>query len=268
MRASFRAPSVDSVAVDVPPYRGKRYLEVAAYAAALTTALGGEVAWTFSSREAATAVRQLESAGWAIVARPSKRDPRCRAVRPEIVELPVASAFTTSVLGTEVTFAADFGVFSPDEIDAGSRLLLESAASGGAVDEVADIGVGYGALALSLCAAGVAQHARSVPMSTRSRSGLQRPTPPRSDAHSIRFSPMIARSIRPTPLTICNIPTHIPRAESEQFMDALSARAERARLVVVVHAGLADRYERALGDRGVHAARVPGPEHCVFDTAG
>jgi 16S rRNA G1207 methylase RsmC len=265
MRASFVSPAADALVVDVPPYRGKRYLQEVAFAATRVAASTAVVTWTFAPRETPSAVRQLEAGGWRIATRPSKRDPRCRAVPPATAVRPVAETFSTSIAGAAGTFAADFGVFSPGEIDAGSRLLVEHAAWGGPVSEVADIGVGYGALALSLCAAGIAERAIGSDVDAVALSLAETNAAALGCSLETQLS-HDAWSIRPTPLTVCNVPTHIPRAESDQFMDTLAPRAGHGRLVLVVHAGLSDRYERVLTDRGVRAERVMGPGHCMFDS--
>jgi 16S rRNA G1207 methylase RsmC len=265
MRTSFASPAADAVVVEVPAYRGKRYLEAVAYAATRVAAAGIEVTWTFPPREAPAAVRVLEASGWRVVVRPSKRAPQCHAVPPPIVDRPVAPAFVTNLLGVDVSFAADFGVFSPREIDPGSRLLIDCAARGDAVAAVADVGIGYGAVALSLCAAGVATRACgseidsvALWLAEMNGAGLRCALDTYLTADPSRLPP--------TPLTVCNIPTHIPRAESDHLMDALAARAAHGRLVVVVHSGLTDRYQRLLVERGVRAERVEGPEHCVLDS--
>src|SRR6266702_3633730 len=58
--------------------------------------------------------------------------------------------FTERIGGQDLTFSADYGVFSPRRIDAGTALLATVAMAQPAVDTVADIGIGYGALAISL----------------------------------------------------------------------------------------------------------------------
>jgi hypothetical protein len=72
-------------------------------------------------------------------------------------------------------------------------------------------------------------------------------------------------AIAPTPLTVCNVPTHVDRAGTERLMAALAARARHGRLLAVVHASLEARYTRHLEAAGRRVGRHPGPAHVVLE---
>ncbi|MGO9502329.1 MAG: class I SAM-dependent methyltransferase [Streptosporangiaceae bacterium] len=66
------------------------------------------------------------------------------AHRPGTVPLVVA--------GTQLELETDSGVFSPARLDAGTRLLLDTAPEPPAAGDLLDLGCGYGPLALALAA--------------------------------------------------------------------------------------------------------------------
>jgi len=57
--------------------------------------------------------------------------------------------FSDILLGRELTFHTTWGLFSPKEVDAGTRLLLDYL-DDKQVEKVLDVGCGYGALGLTL----------------------------------------------------------------------------------------------------------------------
>jgi len=57
--------------------------------------------------------------------------------------------FSDTLLGRELTFHTTWGLFSPKEIDAGTRLLLEYL-DNNPIHRALDVGCGYGALGLTL----------------------------------------------------------------------------------------------------------------------
>jgi hypothetical protein len=67
----------------------------------------------------------------------------------------------------------------------------------------------------------------------------------------------------PTPLTVCNVPTHIDARTTAALMEGLAERARHGRLLAVVHAELADRYARYL--RALRVTRHTGGEHVIFE---
>lgn len=71
------------------------------------------------------------------------------STRPEIQELKRDIVFSAHLLGGEYTFRSTWGLFSPTEIDEGSKLLLEYLEIKPA-DVSLDIGCGYGALGVPM----------------------------------------------------------------------------------------------------------------------
>ncbi len=57
--------------------------------------------------------------------------------------------FSTRLRGTEFTFHSTWGLFSPREVDEGSRLLIDQLEID-AEDDCLDLGCGYGALGISM----------------------------------------------------------------------------------------------------------------------
>ncbi len=78
------------------------------------------------------------------------RDPGCRGLSAaELARLREDRLFTETLRGQRLEFRATWGLFSPREIDAGTRLLLDHVEVG-AGDRCLDLGCGYGALGLTL----------------------------------------------------------------------------------------------------------------------
>lgn len=69
-------------------------------------------------------------------------------------EIPREITFRETLRGTTLTFTSTWGLFSPEHIDDGTRLLIENVSVKPA-DTILDVGCGYGAIGLTL--------ARSVP---------------------------------------------------------------------------------------------------------
>src|SRR3954451_9460390 len=98
----------------------------------------------------------LEPYGWSLEPERAARWLLLHGEVPPPHELPPPRAFEAH----GVRFEADYGVFSPERLDPGSELLLEVARAGAEpVDKLVDVGTGYGALAILLVKAGIAQRA-------------------------------------------------------------------------------------------------------------
>jgi hypothetical protein len=74
----------------------------------------------------------------------------------------------------------------------------------------------------------------------------------------------VPTDVPPTPLTVCNIPTHIDAVASTFLMVGLARRAAHRRLLIVVHQSLEQRYARHLTQVGLAVKRYPGPAHTVL----
>jgi 16S rRNA G1207 methylase RsmC len=253
--------AVREVELAPPPFRGKRLLPVLSWL--VTSRLAAESAvWRVERRFGPGFVRrELEPLGWSLTAERAARWLLMRGPVPAAHPLPPPRSFAAS---DGLVFEADYGVFSPRGIDPGSALLLDVAARVGAVDVVADIGVGYGALAVSLVARGVASRAvgtdvDSIALWLAERNAAAAGTPL---AVALDPDPL---AVERTPLTVCNVPTHLDAAATATLMAGLAERARDGRLLAVVHAALADRYARHLDRPGVHLSRHAGANHVVLE---
>jgi 16S rRNA G1207 methylase RsmC len=256
-----------AVEVHVPTYRGLAFVPVLAWLAARLAGDDAEVSWFAGKQQGPDSIRKLlESAGWRLERDRAGRLIRLRGRPPAQPERPAPRRFTALLGSRPVELAADYGVFSPERVDDGTALLLDVALRHPPVDRVADVGVGYGALAIGLVLGGVAPAAVATDVDcvalwlageNASASGVPL---------ELACTPDPA-AVEPTPLTVCNVPTHIDRHETERFMAALAARARHGRLLAVVHASLEARYTRHLEAHDLRVARHPGTAHVVLDVS-
>jgi hypothetical protein len=263
--ATGPAPELTTgIEVVPPPYRGKRLLPVLSWLVTTRLAAPGAVAtWRVERRHGPDPARRaLEPLGWRLEPERAGRWLLLHGAVPPPHELPPPRSFSTGGL----TFEADYGVFSPGGIDAGSALLLDVAAGLAPVDAVADIGTGYGALAISLVAAGIAGRAVGTEVDSIAAWLAERNAGAAGADLQLALDPD-PLSLERTPLTVCNVPTHLDARRGAALMGGLAERARDGRLLAVVHAGLEERYARRLDRPGLHIARHPGGEHVVLDAA-
>jgi 16S rRNA G1207 methylase RsmC len=256
-RAELLSPEVS-----VPAYRGKRLLPVLSWL--VTNQAARSAVWRVERRIGPEFVRrELVPYGWELAASREGRWVLLSGPVPPPHSLPPPRSF--SVPGGLV-FEADYGVFSPDRIDPGSALLLDVASRLAPVDAVADIGVGYGALAISLVAGGLARRAVATDVDSialwlaeRNAAAAGVSLPVTLDAEPL--------SVERTPLTVCNVPTHLDARRTAALMSGLAGRASDGRLLAVVHASLADRYARHLSQPGLRVRHHGGAEYVVLEVA-
>ena len=256
-------PPSSDVDITPPAYRGKRLLPVLSWLVTGRLAKpGARATWRVERRLGPDPVRRaLEPYGWELAPERAGRWLLLHGEVPPPHELPAPRSFRAG----ELTFEADYGVFSPERIDPGSALLLEVASGlGRPVEAVADIGVGYGALAVSLVAAGVAGRAVATEVDSIAAWLAERNAAAAGVELRLALDPY-PLSVERTELTVCNVPTHLDARHSAALMAGLAERARDGRLLAVVHAGLEERYARHL--EGLRIARHPGPEHVVLETA-
>jgi 16S rRNA G1207 methylase RsmC len=258
-RASLDAGA--EVEIAPPSYRGKRLLPVLSWL--LTNQPARRAVWRFERRLGADyARRSLEPLGWDLSVERAGRWLLLRGAVPPAHELPPPRSFETP---GGLVFEADYGVFSPGGIDAGSAALLAVAREVVApVDTVADVGVGYGALAISLLASRRARRAVGSEVDSIAAWLAER------NARAAGVSLGLALEADPlaverTELTVSNVPTHLAAGPSAALMSALAERARSGRLLAVVHAGLADRYAAHLERAGLGVTRHPRGEHVVLE---
>lgn len=167
-------------------------------------------------------------------------------------------------LGTvPLQLAADFGVFSTDRIDDGTDLLLATALTMPPVPTVADVGTGYGPLALGMVLNGAARTAVASEV----------------DAFALHLASSNARRLEipllltgtqdparlpPTPLTLCNVPTNIPHDQTDALMDGLATRTQWGPVLLVVHRSLGDRYAGHMHRPGMTVSSQYGEHHVVL----
>jgi 16S rRNA G1207 methylase RsmC len=249
----------EQVGIVVPGFRGKRFPPVLSWLVTnrLATA-GASAVWCTERRLGPDPLRTaLAPFGWRLDA---ERDgPRLlmRGAVPPPHDLPPPRSFEAGPL----RFEADYGVFSPDRIDPGSALLLDVAP---AAEAVADIGAGYGALAVSLLASGRAARALGTDVDSVALWLAER----NARAAGVELHTALdpdPLSVERTPLTVCNVPTHLDARRSAALMGGLAKRARDGRLLAVVHASLAERYARHLTLPGLALSRHAGGEHVVLE---
>lgn len=268
VRGPVLVPRAPRIEIQVPPYRPKSLIPVLSW---LATRLGqddAEVSWYLDKRQGPDSVRKLlEGMGWAVGKDRKGRTVRLHGAPPAAATLPEPASFIARLGARQVRLAADYGVFSPGHVDDGTSLLLDVALRHPPVDTVADIGVGYGPLAIGLVLNSVAQVAVGTDVDCIALWLAEQ----NADAHGVPLALDCTpdpSSVQPTPLTICNIPTHINAEQTARFMTGLAQRAEHGTLLVVVHASLEDRYTRHLVSAQLRVSRHPGPAHVVLEATG
>jgi 16S rRNA G1207 methylase RsmC len=250
----------EPIEIAPPPFRGKRLLPVLSWL--VTGSAVPSATWRVERRFGPDYVRrELEPFGWELSASREGRWLLLSGAVPPPHPLPPPRSFEA---GGGLVFEADYGVFSPERIDPGSSLLLEVASAGPPVDAVADIGVGYGALAISLVARGLASRAVATDVDSIALWLAERNAAVAGVELEVALDadPL---SVERTPLTVCNVPTHLDAGRTRALMAALAARASDGRLLAVVHASLGDRYERHLS--GLRVTRHGGADHLVLEAS-
>jgi 16S rRNA G1207 methylase RsmC len=229
-----------------------------------------EVSWYLEKQQGPNSCAALlTELGWRAVDRHREgKLVRIVGSPPERADLPEPRRFSAVLGSAELSFAADYGVFSPGHVDEGTMLLAEVALRHPPVDALADIGVGYGPLAVGLLRNGVAERAVGTDVDCLALWLAERNAGHNGVAIRTVCSPD-PRDVELTPLTVCNVPTHIDAARSAELMTALAQRAGGGRdLMVVVHASLERRYTRHLVDAGLAPTRQPGAAHVVLTATG
>jgi hypothetical protein len=257
-RAELLSPEVP-----VPAYRGKRLLPVLSWL--VTNQALPSAVWRVERRVGPGFVRrELLPYGWQLAAARDGRWVLLSGPVPAPHPLPPPRSFTSP---RGIVFEADYGVFSPDRIDAGSALLEEVAAARlEPVDAVADVGVGYGALAIALVSGGRARRAVGTDVDSIALWLAERNAAAAGVSLSVTLDPD-PLSVERTPLTVCNVPTHVDARRTAALMSGLAERASDGRLLAVVHASLADRYARHLERPDLRVSRHTGDEHVVLEAA-
>ncbi|MEI7033332.1 methyltransferase [Streptomyces pratensis] len=261
-------PRATSVLVRLPEYRGKSLIPVLSWLVVNRLAHpGAEASWYLHKQQGpASCAALLTRLGWRDVRH--KREGglvRVTGLPPRSAELPEAKAFSGAIGSVELDFLADYGVFSPGHVDDGTALLAEVALRQSPVEVLADIGVGYGPLAIGLVRNGVARRAVATDVDCLALWLAERNAAANGVPLTVECTPD-PLDVEPTPLTVCNVPTHIPADLSTALTNALAERVrDGGKLLAVVHASLEQRYAHKLAAAGVKVARHPGPAHVVLE---
>jgi 16S rRNA (guanine1207-N2)-methyltransferase len=263
------ASARDGAVVRIPEFRGKSLVTALAWlVSARLVHPGAEVSWLLAKGQGPDSVRRLlAAAGWTLERAREGGLVRLRGAAPPPGPPPRPATFTTSVGGQQLELAADWGVFSPGHVDEGTRLLLDVALAGPPVEAVADVGIGYGPLAVGLVHAGLAARAVGTDVDSVALWLAARNAAAYGVDLAVSCTPDPG-AVEPTPLTVCNVPTHVDAAATAALLRGLLGRARGARLLMVVHASLEERYARYVSAAGLRWSRHPGPAHVVLDVAG
>jgi 16S rRNA G1207 methylase RsmC len=260
--------AADRVDIHLPAYRGKSFIPVLAWLVA--TRLAGPcagVVWHVDKQQGPDSVlRLLGSLGWELEQTRHGRSRQLSGQAPAAADLPEPRRFTADVGGIQLRLAADYGVFSPNGIDAGTQLLLRVALLGPPVTALADIGTGYAPLAVGLLRNGIARRAVATDVDCIALWLAERNSAENGVAAVETVWSADPGAVEPTPLTVCNVPTHITAEQSAALMGGLLRRARTGRLLTVVHASLEARYARYFTAAGIRPARHQGPHHVVLDS--
>lgn len=256
------------VVVQVPQFRGHRLLPVLSWLVTARLARpGAAVTWRVDRRQGPDTVRRLlAELGWTLDGEREQQTTLLRGAAPvSQADPPKPLEFRTVLAGREVDLYADYGVFSPTRIDDGTAQLLAVAAELlPTVDVVADIGIGYGVLALGLVLAGTAKAAVGTDVDAIALWLAAENAARLGVAVDMTCSPD-PTTVPDTAVTVCNVPTHINEVQTDALMAGLVARARTGRLLTVVHASLEQRYLRRLQQAGLRVRIHPGPKHSILD---
>jgi 16S rRNA G1207 methylase RsmC len=268
--AGVTSATAARVDVFLPTYRGKTLVPALAWLVVNRLAApGADVAWHLEKQQGPNSVqRLLASLGWKLEQIPRGRFRELRGQAPATAPEPAPRRFITEVDGVTLRLEADYGVFSPQGLDAGTRLLMDVALGQPVEGAVADIGTGYGPLAIGLLATGRAQRAVATDVDCIALWLALRNAAANKVSTLTALASADPTSVEPTPLTVCNVPTHVNARETATLMVGLLARARAGRLLAVVHRSLEARYMRYFTDAGLRPSRHEGPTHVVLDAVG
>jgi 16S rRNA G1207 methylase RsmC len=258
-------PAAPQVDIHLPTYRPRTLVPLLAWLAPRLAEPHAEISWYLDKRQGPKTVqRLLEEAGWHLETERRGRQVRLKGTPTRTQPRPEPARFLARLGPHEAMLRADYGVFSPHQVDEGTALLLDVVLTHRAVEVVADIGVGYGPLAIGLvlnsvgaAAVGTEVDCLAMWLAQQNAADLHVPLDLVCDPDPLRV-PM-------TPLTVCNVPTHINAAESARLMTGLVKRAEFGKVFAVVHASLAGRYARQFEAAGLRVVHHPGTHHVVLE---
>lgn len=256
------------VFVEPPKWRGHSFVDLLEWVVCSKLSRAGEtlVRWRAHKKGGASGVRKvLDARGWNFEAKKNGNFLSFEGFAPAPGPRPEPAGFDAHLADRELHFAADWGVFSEDHIDDGTRMLFDVVreAIGGRVSAVADIGCGYGPLAIGLVTAGVCEEA--VAVDTDFVAIKLARTNAAACGAAVRFVAEDDPSSLPsTPLTVSYPPTHADASNRERLVDGLVRRSIHGEVFVVVHSGLEERYAALFAASEVEVVTVARARHSVL----
>jgi len=248
----------DEVVIAPPTWRGHSFIELCEWLVCAKLAKpGSRATWLASKRGGATGVRKvLDARGWNVVERKDGAQRVFEGVVPDPGPRPEPRTFREF----DVDFAADWGVFSREHIDEGTRLLIEAAANHDA-SFVVDIGTGYGAIPIVLAKQGRCARAIGSDVDLAALY-LARANAIAAGVDVAFMAEADPANVDASPLTLCEIPTHTP--DTAQLLGGLAKRATDGEVLVAVHLALEARYTRSFVEAGCHVGSEHGETHAVL----
>lgn len=245
-------------------WRGHSFIASCEWIACAKLAVpGGRVTWTVPARGGATGVRKtLEARGWEFVETRAK-DKRHRVFEgaaPVAGVFPEPRSFEASLGPRVLWFAADWGVFSLGHVDEGTRRLYDAASARGA-STVADVGTGYGAVALGLGVDGARVVASDVDLVALYLARRN------ADANGVAIDLVCEDDpsrLDATELTTCEIPTHVPPGQTDRLIEGLVRRSRASVVLVAVHNSIVERYVSLFTDAGAEPRVDAGDTHAIL----
>jgi 16S rRNA G1207 methylase RsmC len=253
--------------IGVPERRGYSFLALATWLVGRVVEPGAEVVWEVGRHPAPRTVqRRLAELGWDLAAgRRSGRLAELTGPRPPHLDpKPRPRHFHARLGRAELRLEADYGAFSKDDVDQGTRLLVETVlARLPRHPLLVDVGTGYGAIALALLANGWAERAEATDVDAVALWLAAR----NARANSLRLPLALGGrlpAVAAGAAIACNFPTHAERRHSDRLLADLLAAARTATVVIVVHASLEDRFRRRVAAAGGDAHRLAVAGHAVL----
>lgn len=260
-----RVDPTEHIYIEPPQWRGYRFLSLLEYL--VCGALGtrdSEVVWKAPRKGGATGVRRLlTERGWRFAE--SKGSVRTFTGNPPPPGHPVEPRMFETELGGHLSFYADWGAFSEEHIDPGTRMLFDFIAERGRrIQSVLDVGCGYGPLCIALVASGIAAQAQATEVDFVS-AWLARRNAAGAGVELNLMTNADPGSAGPTEVTICALPTHAPSANAELLITSLYQRASQSEVLVVLHASLAARYARRFESAGAMVKVHSAATHAILE---
>lgn len=249
--------------VRVPSWRGYSFLGLLTWLLAGAVVPSSPVVWEVGGHPAPRTVhRRLAALGWRLEPGRSRLVGHLHVPGPP--GPPQPRHFRTRLGRADLRLEADYGVFSRDEVDGGTRLLVQTV-----LDRLpphpalVDAGTGYGPIGLALLANGWTDAARGTDVDSVALWLAARNARANGLALSLALDGDPGVGGQGTAVT-CNFPTHADRGGSDRLLAALVAAARTATVVIVVHASLEGRFAKRVAALGGRTHRLAAATHAVL----